>query len=597
MRRMILEELVLLGTNKSPAILSFEKGLNVISGDSDTGKTYAFQCLNYVLGADTLPKKIKEAEGYSEISLTFSVEGEKYQVKRFINSSQVTITHQGLVRTLSSKHNSANVNNLSMYLLNLIFGRSTGIIIKQSMDKTRTLSFRDLVHLCAVSETDILEETSAFQTDQYTEKTGRSSVFKYILTGIETPPNNSISNKDEKMRRAGVVDFLKEKKKTIEDEIAAIENDENFKQYSGNSTLSHMINAIGRHRRIIADINSKFSHNLSEIYHLKKKCYKYEVQLSDYKKLRNHYLSELNKNGIISTHADFILQLPRLECPVCSQVFNPSLISTNNEDVLFAYFSEVAEDLQKRIHDIDPLIQDLSQQLKDSQDEIKILEKENKDLSETILKEQKLLSTLNDNIAIMRQLDGMQRSIEIYRQELVTIESDIAAYSEKLPKSFNSSEEYYLQEYGLYCKHVETILKSWGISEDAKISFDPKGLDIIINDKPRSSWGKGYRALIMSAMIIGLMRFSFENDRLHPGFVILDSPLVSLKERKKSEGEQWIEDYVERKMIEDILNQDSSRQVIIFENKNLKFDFQYNYIEFLHEGGNRTGFIPEVQPL
>lgn len=92
-------------------------------------------------------------------------------------------------------------------------------------------------------------------------------------------------------------------------------------------------------------------------------------------------------------------------------------------------------------------------------------------------------------------------------------------------------------------------------------------------------------------MIIGLMRYCCENDRPHPGFVIIDSPLVSLKERKKV-SDEWINDYMEKSMIEDIHSQDSSRQVIIFENKDLKYDLDYNYVEFSHEGDGRRGFIP-----
>ena len=45
-------------------------------------------------------------------------------------------------------------------------------------------------------------------------------------------------------------------------------------------------------------------------------------------------------------------------------------------------------------------------------------------------------------------------------------------------------------------------------------------------------------------------------------------------------------------MIEDILKNDYSHQVIIFENKDLKYDFNYNYIDFNLEGDARRGFIP-----
>lgn len=88
------------------------------------------------------------------------------------------------------------------------------------------------------------------------------------------------------------------------------------------------------------------------------------------------------------------------------------------------------------------------------------------------------------------------------------------------------------------------------------------------------------------------MRYCFKNNRLHPGFVMLDSPLVSLKERKKDESGVWVTDYMEQRMIEDILKEDGSHQVIIFENKDIKYGYDYNYIDFKHDDAERKGFIP-----
>ena len=44
-------------------------------------------------------------------------------------------------------------------------------------------------------------------------------------------------------------------------------------------------------------------------------------------------------------------------------------------------------------------------------------------------------------------------------------------------------------------------------------------------------------------------------------------------------------------MIEDLVNSNPDQQVIIFENKDLKYDFDYNYIEFRHQGDERHGLI------
>ena len=47
-----IKELRVIGKNKTPAFLRFSEGANVIAGGSDTGKSYAFSCITYALGAE-----------------------------------------------------------------------------------------------------------------------------------------------------------------------------------------------------------------------------------------------------------------------------------------------------------------------------------------------------------------------------------------------------------------------------------------------------------------------------------------------------------------------------------------------------------------
>ena len=60
----IIEKLILIGKTVEPAVLNFKKGLNVIHGPSDTGKTYAYQCIEYILGKSKITKVIPEANDY-----------------------------------------------------------------------------------------------------------------------------------------------------------------------------------------------------------------------------------------------------------------------------------------------------------------------------------------------------------------------------------------------------------------------------------------------------------------------------------------------------------------------------------------------------
>ena len=545
-----------------------------------------------MLGAETPPKLIKEADGYTTLSLEFQVNDDKYQLERNLDSNSVNVYHNADSFTLSCKHDATNTNNLSRFLLGLLLEDNTTVFLKKSQVKHRTLSFRDIVHLCIAEETEIIQESSTFQSIQYTDKTVRKSVLKYIITGIDD--KDSISNENvemENIRRAGVVEFLKKKKKSISDRIEEIESSNSYKIYSADPRLPSMLQEINNHRQLLSEYSSEFTENEDVISTLKRTGYDDELQISELHQLRHHYLDLLSKNGIVTTHTDFLSQLPQLECPVCNQSLKHDLLDPSIEEQLFNYFSETNLVLKNKIDELDILLADIATRVEDRTEKIKNLEKRNNELSDLISHERDILKTMSKNIAIIRNLDAMKKTIEIYRQDLISVESDIIAYSEKITKAPTTVTIQDLTPFEDYCHVIEAVLKSWGLGDHIEVYFDVNTLDLTIDGKPRSSWGKGYRALIMSAMLISLSRYCCQRDRLHPGFVIIDSPLVSLKERKKTDDE-WVEDYIEKRMIDDILKEDASRQVIIFENKNLKYDFDYNYCEFMHDGNGRKGFIP-----
>ena len=59
-----LISLALTGTGVPKAEIKFDSGLNVIFGPSDTGKTFIFQCIDFIFGSKKAPKEIEEASQY-----------------------------------------------------------------------------------------------------------------------------------------------------------------------------------------------------------------------------------------------------------------------------------------------------------------------------------------------------------------------------------------------------------------------------------------------------------------------------------------------------------------------------------------------------
>jgi DNA repair ATPase RecN len=66
-----IRTILLRGSNIEDAVVTFADRANILAGESDTGKSYLVHCLDYILGADELRKRIEEAEPYSQLIVEF----------------------------------------------------------------------------------------------------------------------------------------------------------------------------------------------------------------------------------------------------------------------------------------------------------------------------------------------------------------------------------------------------------------------------------------------------------------------------------------------------------------------------------------------
>jgi hypothetical protein len=81
---------------------------------------------------------------------------------------------------------------------------------------------------------------------------------------------------------------------------------------------------------------------------------------------------------------------------------------------------------------------------------------------------------------------------------------------------------------------VQHILDAWHFPGNPVVSFDLDLQDIRIDGKERSANGKGIRAILHAAFKIGVLVFCRENGFPHPGFVVLDTPLLTYREPLKN---------------------------------------------------------------
>jgi hypothetical protein len=121
------------------------------------------------------------------------------------------------------------------------------------------------------------------------------------------------------------------------------------------------------------------------------------------------------------------------------------------------------------------------------------------------------------------------------------------------------------------------------------IGFSEENLDIVIGQKNRKDYGKGYRAILYAIFIISILEFLRTKDYQF-GLVIIDSPLNPYKpgEDKNDKVASNLAKGFYKYLADNITNE----QVILIENTEIPDDIKdkINYIKFTKE----NGFLPKA---
>ena len=86
-----------IGRGEFPVEVRFEKGLNIVSGVSNTGKSYIFQGIDFMLGGKNPPDRIAESANYNRFELELEdSSGNLFVLERDMRGGDFHLYNSGL---------------------------------------------------------------------------------------------------------------------------------------------------------------------------------------------------------------------------------------------------------------------------------------------------------------------------------------------------------------------------------------------------------------------------------------------------------------------------------------------------------------------
>lgn len=629
-----LRRLRLQGTNVPPAELRFIPGLNVVSGPSNTGKSFAFYCLDFMLGAKRLVKQPAEAEAYDEAFLEIeSAAGETFTLRRALSGGRFRwyaaafdAIGQGVPTVgLKAKHTGQQTDSASAQYLALS-GLANRLLLKSRVNRTtQPLSFRNVADFVVIGEEQIITADSPVTGPNRVANTAEISLFQLLLTGRDAGDVEPVESRADGRRRllaqADVLDELIDASRAAGEPEGDREELER-RRVALDRQVDEFASRAESAARATDEVAGEIEAEQASVLEARSRVLVVDELLARFRLLRASYETDLARLTLIQTGSDLLAQLPPVTCPTCGQPMGdahaahgptsdsgeadgPQPVADLGPEVRAACATEAAK-IRLHLADlaatVDQLVGErtaLAERVRGGTARVRALEQR---------VQEELRPQLAGAVRAVREVIRVRQEVlraqaaERHRSTLVdrrfAIDRAIRQLREAGAEPAPPAEE--VTANGLAAA-VRRLLSAWRYPDLTSVQFDADAMDLVISGRPRQDQGKGVRAILYSAFVVGLMRRCQAEDRPHPGFVVLDSPLTTYKgpALPEARGPEDVPVDMETAFFLDLAGSTrdgaSAEQVIVFDNKEPPAELRarINYVQFTGRWDvGRVGFIP-----
>mgnify|MGYP004652390165 CR=1 FL=1 len=612
MSRFYIRELIARGPKVKDSRIAFTDGVNIIHGPSNTGKSYVIGCIDFILGGDEIPFTMGST-GYDTVAANLvSVDGETAYMERKIIDGKNGETGAGTVRVespfdeISDGELSIKKKEYSDFLLRLMgITKRTQIISNQDYEMN-DLTFRSIIHFFFIDENSILTKKTVLTSPKFNKINASLMALLFLMTGNNYSAIVPYESKEERERKAaqktGVINYLNNKIKALKAKRDQLEAD---LAATPEVDIEEKIEGILREIELIdgqiIDANKKSRSLLARIYEISARLEEARLLRNRYKALRTQYTSDIRRLRFIVDGEKKQENAPRIiKCPFCEH----DMEDTSQSRV--SYIESASAELQRiklQMEDLRGAETDIQLEIDGLEQQIRALNAENDSVTEIINR------ILRPRMAELRQTVESYKRILEARQELFAIarmatELDTDASLNKPDEGegqdkFSARDMFTSEDWKKLSDQFSEMVKACAYPGFLTARVELATCDAVVNGKYKKDEGKGYRAYLNTIMLFNLMKFLESYALYCPHLLVLDSPILSLKEKKKIVTEkEKATPGMRASLFTYMIQNCGENQLIIAENE-LPYNVDYsgvNLIEFsMDEAEGRYGFLLDVR--
>lgn len=613
MKRFHISRIAASGEQVEYSSISFKDGVNFIVGPSNTGKSYVIGCIDFMFGGKEVPFT-RDDTGYDTISMTLeSDDGDTIVATRKIEEGDSgdrgsnIVTVETTLPDVKATEFKISDNSYSDLLLSLMGIDKQVKIIATQAPKEETLSIRTIFHFFYISEDNIFGKRTAFDTPGHSKITKSLTSLLFMINGDDLKrylPEVSVDELEKRAtQKAGVINYLNKKiqdlseqKKKLEESLAAdadIDIEEKIDEY---------VAEIESVEKEIVDASEESRQLLAQIFSLNARLQEARYLGNSYKDLRTQYNSDIKRLlFIIEGDAKGKQIRHKSNCPFCGHDME------QQEEARDSYVDSAKSELAR----IKLLLEDLKTTETDTEREIRNLEIRLKELNDQNNKITRLLNQkLRPHAAELRNAVMEYKQIQQLRQQLQSIaymstELGVDVFEreneeDETATKFDAKKVFDKEIWKELSDQLDGMIKECEYTGKPDSYLSINTADVVVGGRHKKNQGKGYRAFLNTLMLFNVMKYLEEKGKYASHLLVLDSPILSLKEKKHNIAEkEKVTAGMRESLMQHVIDTCGNNQVIIAENE-LPENVDYskaNQILFSMEDGEglRYGFLRSVR--
>lgn len=596
-----------MGVGKTPSTVTFGKGLNIICGVSDSGKTCVLKCIHFTMGVIKRPFN-KEKTGYDSVNLDIMTKYGPIHVYRKLGKNIVKVVSEAKGIESGDYDIEYNSKGNKRPVLNELWLKIIGIeglpmIISNQDFSRQRLTWKTIMGLFWLEEQEIENPKSVLLPSTPTQNPYFFTCLLYLLTGDDYPDSEE-QDKDEisKAKKSAVRQFVNRQINQMSEKRVKLKNALSmFGDLDIEAEMQKLIDNLSETEKSIAMATEESKDLLSTLLVFKEKEAESKLTNSHFQSLKSQYIADIKRLGFIvesEGHTHSIEE--NTTCPFCDGTIKP----IQQESYIEASKAELAR-IIKQLQGLTESESDVATILEGIQAQIKKIEKRRAEIDQWIeseltphaealrkgIQQYRIYIQLQQEISVLHTV-SQDWNTELQKQE-ATEDDNKPKFKPKehFPTSFNARID----------EIAYSILEACQYEGLNTAHFNMGTFDLEVNGLVKEeSHGKGYWAFINTVLGLTFRLYFHEAATYKPGLFVVDTPLLGL--------DQGIEDNAPSSMrtalFQYFIDHQSEGQIIVVENTKDLPTLDYiaggaRVIEFTHDKyqskyESRYGFLHDV---